>query len=78
MGQHEFCYAVMPHKGIHANSYTVCLHLKYTHNYVGTLQESGVIQHAYNFNHPLKLFPSFFTGIVLYILAQVENEQKHN
>ena len=30
--------------------------------YIGTLQDSGVIQQAYNFNYPLKPLPSFFTG----------------
>ncbi|XP_022094007.1 alpha-mannosidase 2C1-like [Acanthaster planci] len=68
MGQHEFTYAIMPHKG--------------------SLQESRVIQEAYNLNNPLVVFPgttplhfgSYFTvdnsAVIIENIKKAEDDEK--
>ena len=102
MGNHEFSYAVMPHKGTliiqlcivggmfpvqQLSLYRAIIIVSMLHHSVGyltlpyvliqchtgTLQESGVIQQAYNFNHPLEVtlspyYGNCFSTSVLYVL----------
>ena len=60
MGTHHFSCAIMPHTGrvfilAYLRNNVVCF-------FTGSFQEAGVIQQSYNFNHPLTIINSPYSG----------------
>lgn len=74
MGEHIFSYAIMPHKGIRGIHSPHGLHLPVMLA-LGTLQESGVIQQAYNFNYPLKAIQSYHHGNHMFASLRVSTSK---